>query len=423
MIQVTLRFACYLAIIGCCALGFITIVATGGGGGGGDDSWLFPLWIPTDIVVSDVDGDGRNDILTLARLSTSMSHDEGHLRVYGQTDQGGFSAPNTYIVGEYPWQLVVGNIDDDDLPDLLVTDPDLGDIRLLLQDPNSNQQFLPPWQIETGLDSYYAALADLNNDGKSDIAISTDTYGSNRIAIFYHDPENQDSFLPATDFMVPGSASSNLATGDLNGDGLTDLLAWIYLEPSGYTPNGVLAISFQQPGGVLGPMTPLAPETGLNVEYLSIADYNGDGANDLFVFFRPFSSDYKAKLTVVLQKSQPGTFAEPVDTSLAGIRGIDDAVAADLNGDGRPDFAVVGFFPEGSPSIIKSRLNLFIQSGGGAFSLADVYDMPFSVSRVAAGDIDGDGLNDLVVLGDENECMVLIQSHDIKGTFNSPKPL
>jgi hypothetical protein len=223
--------------------------------------------------------------------------------------------------------------------------------------------------------------------------------------------------------MVPGSASSNLATGDLNGDGLTDLLAWIYLERSDYTPNGVLGISFQQLGGVLSPMITFAPQTGLNVDYLSIADYDGDGANDIFVFFRPFSSDYTGKLTVVLQKSQPGTFAEPVDTSLAGIRGIDDAVVADLNGDGRPDFAVVGFFPEGSPSTVKSRLNLFIQSGGGAFSLTSIYDIPISVSRVAAGDINGDGLNDLAVLGGENECMVLIQSHDVKGTFNSPKSL
>jgi hypothetical protein len=65
------------------------------------------------------------------------------------------------------------------------------------------------------------------------------------------------------------------------------LLAWIYLERSGYTPNGVLGISFQQPGGVLGPMTTLAPQTGLNAEYLSIADYNGDGANDLFVLVHP----------------------------------------------------------------------------------------------------------------------------------------
>ncbi len=204
---------------------------------------------------------------------------------------------------------------------------------------------------------------------------------------------------------------------------MTDLLAWIYLASSGWTPNGVLAISLQQPNGTLGQITTLAPQTGLNVGLLSIADYNGDGANDLFVFFTPSSADYKAKLTVVLQESVPGTFAAPVDTSLAGIRGIDDAVVADLNGDGRPDFAVVGFFPEGSPSKVKSRLNLFTQSGGGAFSLAGVYNMPISVSRVAAGDIDDDGLNDLIVLGSENQSMVLIQSHNMMGTFNPPNPL
>lgn len=411
-----LRYICISCVI---VFGFISIIGTGGG----DDSWLFPLWVQTDIVVSDIDVDGRNDVLTLAMLSTSMSNDEGHLRVYRQIDQGEFSAPSTYIVDEYPWQLVVSDIDGDALPDLLVTDPDLRDVRLLLQDPNSIGQFLPPRQIASGIYAYYAAVADFNNDSTSDIAISDNHNGSKRIVMLYQDPVHQGMFLPAMDFMVPGTSSSNIAAGDLDGDGLTDLLAWIYLASSGWTPNGVLAISLQQPSGKLGPIATLAPQTGLNVGHLTIADYNGDGANDLFVFFTPFSVDYKAKLTVVLQESVPGTFAAPVDTSLAGIRGIDDAVVADLNGDGRPDFAVVGFFPEGSPSKVKSRLNLFTQSGGGAFSLAGVYNMPISVSRVAAGDIDDDGLNDLVVLGSENQSMVLIQSHNMMGTFNPPNPL
>lgn len=410
----------YIYISCVIVFGFISIIGSGSGGGG-DDSWLFPLWVETDVVVSDIDVDGRNDVLTLAMLSTSMSHREGHLRVYRQIDQGGFSAPSTYIVGEYPWQLVASDIDGDALPDLLVTDPDSRDVWLWLQNPDSIGQFLPQQLIASGMRAYETAVADFNNDSTSDIAIVDSHVGSNRIVMLYQDPGHQGMFLPAVDLMLPGS-SSNIAAGDLDGDGLADMLAWIYLEPSGWTPNGVLAISLQQPDGTLCSITTLAPQTGLNVGLLSIADYNGDGANDLFVFFTPSSVNYKAKLTVVLQESVPGTFAAPVDTSLAGIKGIDDAVVADLNGDGRPDFAVVGFFPEGSPSTVKSRLNLFMQSGGGAFSLTGVYNMPISVHRVAAADIDDDGLNDLVVLGD-NQSMVLIQSHSMMGTFNPPNPL
>ena len=84
---------------------------------------------------------------------------------------------------------------------------------------------------------------------------------------------------------------------------------------------------------------------------------------------------------------------------------------------------MVGFFPVGSPSTIQSRLNLFIQSGGGTFALAGVYDLPIAASRVAAGDIDGDGLNDIVILGGDNKCLVLIQSHTQPGTFNMPHQL
>ncbi len=415
-----LRYICISCVI---IFGFISIIGSGSGGGG-DESSLLPLWVETDVVVSDIDIDGRNDVLTLAMLQTSVSHREGHLRVYRQIDQGGFSAPSTYIVGEYPWQLVASDIDGDTLPDLLVTDPeDLGVVWLLLQDPDSNGQFLPPQQIASGMCAYETAVADFNNDSTSDIAIVDCHVGSSRIVMLYQDPEHQGIFLPAMDYMVPGTASSNITAGDINGDGLADLLAVINLPRSDWTPNKILGISLQQSNGTLGPITTLAPQTGLNVGHLSIADYNGDGANDLFVFFRPSSVDYKAKLTVVLQDSVSGTFAAPVDTSLAGIKGIDDAVVADLNGDGRPDFAVVGFYPEGSPLTVKSKLRIFIQSGGGAFSLTGVYDMPISVSRVAAGDIDDDGLNDLVVLGGENQAMVLIQSHIMIGTFNPPKSL
>ncbi len=280
------------------------------GCGGGSDSWLFPLWIETDVVVTDVDGDGRADVLTLAEFSTSMSQRTGLLTVYRQTSPGSFAPPETYGVGLYPWKLATGDVDGDGLPDLVVTDVDGRAVWLLLQDPLNRGRFLPPRQIASGIYAYEAAIADLNGDGAPDIAIADDLKGSNRMVLLYQDPAHRGTFLPGVDFPLPGTPF-NVTAGDIDGDGRADLFTWVYLASSGFTPTGELAVTLQQANGTLGPVTTLAPQTGLNVGLLAIADYDGDGRNDLFAFFTPFSTDYRGKLTVLLQGTQPGAFGPP----------------------------------------------------------------------------------------------------------------
>jgi hypothetical protein len=313
-------------------------------------------------------------------------------------------------------------VDGDGLPDLLTTDGDGRAVWLLPQNPLDQGRFLPPRAIVSGSGKPYdAAIADLDGDGSPDVAVTMGSIGSSGL-LLDQDPAQPGAFVATNELGFLGSPV-NIVAGDIDGDGRADLLASVYLGETGMVPDVQLAIALQHPDGTLGPSTALASQHGLNVGRLAIADYDGDGRDDLFVFFTPSSADFHAKLTVLLQGPQPDTFSAPIDTSLADVRGIDGATVADLDGDGRPDVAVVGFFPVGSPTVVQSRLDLFRRSGGGAFTLTGLYDMPVAVSRVAAGDVDGDGLNDLVVLGGEGQALLLLQSQTARGTFGAPRPL
>ncbi len=386
----------------------LLLAACGGSGGGGGGDSLYPIWVPTDVAVADVDGDGRADILTLAQYASSLNRREGRLIVHRQTSPGVFKAVQTASVGEYPWRLAIGDIDGDGAVDVAVVDTeDSGGVWVLLQDLGDRGRLLPAYEVASGIVAYDVAMADLNGDGAADLAVVDNALNSGRLEILYQDPAQRGTFLAPVAVTVPGIATTGVAAGDLDGDGRADLAFNIALPRDGYVPNSVTGISLQRPDGTMGSVTTLAPQRGLNVARMRVADYDGDGANDVFAYFRPFSTNFHAKLMVLLQLPAGGGYAAPVDTSMQDLKGIDDAVIADLDGDDRPDAAVAGFFPVGSPTVVQARLNRFTQSGAGAFALVSSSDLPTTASRVTAGDVDGDGRNELVLLGPEDRFLVL----------------
>lgn len=401
-------------------------LAACGAGGGDDDSWLYPIRVSTDVLVADVDGDGRNDVITLAQLSTSSSQRRGQLQVHLQKSPGVFSPAQLYNVGVYPWKLALGDINGDGAPDLVVADVGSssttasGAVWKLLQDVSNRGQFLPPQALLSNLKQPYGiVIGDVNNDARQDIVIANaPTLGTGATAL-YQNPASPGTFLAPSLIALPGNATA-VALGLLNGDGLNDLVFRVFLSQTNYAPNTTLAIRYQQTGGLLAPAVTLSSQTGLNTALLSIADDNADGVRDVVEFFTPSSTDYRAKITTLLQSNPAGSFAA-VDTSLTGVQGLDGGVVADLNGDGLPDFASVGFYPVGSPSTVYSSLNIFRQNGSGAFALTTTLAMSFSASRVTAGDVNGDGLNDLVVFGGNNQVIVLYQSAAVRGTFLAPQ--
>ena len=393
--------------------------------GGGGDLGLFPLWINTDVLVADLDGDGRPDVLTLAQLATNTGQREGRLQVRLQTAPGFFLPPQTYPVGTYPWKMALADLDGDGAPDLVITD--VGSpgsstdqaVWLLRQDASRRGQFLLPQRLALSpRQPDDVALGDLNGDNLPDIVIADSPPGGTGATVLYQNPFLRGSFLPPTLIALPGDATG-VTLGDLNGDGRLDLLARVRLPPSGLVPNSTLAIRYQQAGGVLAPAVALNPQSGLISQRLTLTDYNADGVRDGVEFFTASSSAYQAKVTSLLQSNPAGAFAT-VDTSLFGVNGLDSGVVADLNGDGRPDFASVGAYPVGSPSNVASTLNLLLQNGIGGFTLSASIALPIAATRIAAGDVNGDGLLDLVLLGGNHQVLLLLQSASVRGSFLAP---
>ncbi|MHB8950347.1 MAG: FG-GAP repeat domain-containing protein, partial [Rhodoferax sp.] len=323
----------------------------------------------------------------------------------------------------YPWKMALRDIDGDGAADLVVTDVGStsgtadASVWLLRQNAGQRGRFLAPQRL-IAASAYDAAIGDLNSDGAPDIVVAASLKPGRGATVLYQNPALRGVFFAPTLLALPGDAT-HVAIGDMNGDGRNDLVARLFMSTSNYVPSTSLGMAYQQPGGGFAQALTLSPQTGLNTALLAISDYNADGAADVVEFFTPSSSDYRAKVSTLLQSTPAGSFAV-VDTSLSGVNCIDGGVVADLTGDGRPDFASVGFYPVGSPSTVSSSLNIFHQSGGGAFSLAATMAMPISSSRVAAGDINSDGLNDLVVLGHDNRVLVLHQSATAHGSFLAP---
>jgi hypothetical protein len=175
------------------------------------------------------------------------------------------------------------------------------------------------------------------------------------------------------------------ATGDLNDDGLVDLV-------SGNVVTHNLTVVFQAPGGVF-PATPSVtlggPSTTFGPRFVTTADLNGDGLIDIVSM-----NQTGGNLALFFQTS-PGVF--PVTPSaVLPIPSPYFVDVADLDGDGLVEVIVAyGTVPDG--------IAVFRQTSLGRFSPTPSFSLPDVPSGqpgcVIAGDLNQDGQPDLVMSG------------------------
>ena len=127
-----------------------------------------------------------------------------------------FGPPQRHAVGANPAAVVIADLDGDGKLDLAVANSGAGSVSVFL---NGQGGFHGRRDYETGFVLYSLACGDLNGDGKQDLA--TANYDLDSVSVLLN--RGDGTFAPAVDHSA-GTFPVSIALGDLNGDGKPDLV-------------------------------------------------------------------------------------------------------------------------------------------------------------------------------------------------------
>ncbi len=287
----------------------------------------------------------------------------------------GFSAP------------AVADFNNDGIADLAITNPQTNTLLVLLG--NGDGTFGAPSMLSTGLSPDWVVTADFNQDGNADIAEYNASSGS--ITMFLG---HGDGTFSSSTLSFAGQAA---IVADFNGDGKPDL-AFASLR--------TLQIALGNGDGTFRPVNSYALST-TTVGTLVAADFNHDGKVDIAV------GNGESNLSFFLGNGD-GTLKAPLENSIPGFAGgaPTSLVVGDFNGDGNTDVASL-------PSLGTESVALMLGNGDGTFQAATVssYNVEDVFVQLIKADVNGDGLSDLVISGYDRVYILLGTGN---GTFQNP---
>jgi len=363
---------------------------------------------------ADFDGNGNLDIATLDRTNNQVAiyrgWGNGHLAgagvIYPARNEAGPSPSST------DWAVSIevaaaGDFNAHGQSDVLAYNPLSGTPALDIGTSDAHGKFLfkeamSASELQSLAEQYQTisiapVTADFNADGRADLILQTFaglTVSTTRIDGTFTTP------VPVT-FPVPIYCQpiNFLDVGDVNGDGLPDIVAAYaqnpYCPPSQSTPTGFFVLLSDGNGGFKTTFQPF----GDALYYIKLADFDGDGNLDL-ILGNVYDSNSARFNIYVLRGLGDGTFDavrpfRPIDNQI--ITGI---VPGDYDGDGKQDLTLLTageLDPDGSP--LPDTQGVLLLAGHGDFTFgtpALVLPGVISISGKYA-DFNGDGKLDLAV--------------------------
>lgn len=348
------------------------------------------------VAIGDVNNDGLKDVVVTTAYSNEVNQ-ASRVHVFLQDLSGNLSEPVNYDVGlprsfYFINSVAIADANNDGLSDVIISYPQ--GVGVMLQNLLGT---LDPVVVHASNHSSFSnsrlvVAADFNNDNLSDIAsidwgtqsVDVDVYLQN-ISTGFDLPSSYPSFHGGYD---------DLSYGDVNGDGLNDII--VVSGQVLYSQS--LTILYQQSDATFGPAVTYDLNIDSSVNAVGVGDVNGDSRDDIII---AYGGNKPSSKVAVLYQTITGELEAPVKLLSYDIPSAVEI--ADINGDGMKDIITShsGWF----------ALSVYLQKPDGTLMGQQRYPSLYSTRnphRMAVGDINGDGSNDVV---ESNGTGIVIHYH------------
>ena len=221
-------------------------------------------------------------------------------------------------------------------------------------------------------------------------------------------------FDPTVDFATTGSNAYGIVIADLDGDGKPDMIV------SNNVSNTISIFRNISTTGTISSGSFGAPQvfvTGANPSYLKVADLNSDGLPDIIV-----ANSGSGTVSVFTNTSTPGiindgSFAAKVDFAV-GNNPFDIAVA-DFDGDGKPDIAVTNSIGTANTISVLQNISTPGLIRSSSFAAAVTFVTGSIPVKIVAADFDGDGKPDIAVTNNSSNTISVFRNTATSGSITS----